>query len=68
MVTARCIQRFRNKNGQIYGYRLQDQTGKTIDVSPENLKQAMIDNVLNLTNLELTKDNRIIQVMEKVQN
>lgn len=38
MMQVRCIQKFRDSTGKIYGYRVQDINGVTQDVRPENLK------------------------------
>ena len=32
MIQATCIQKFRDKHNNIYGYRIKDTTGKTLDV------------------------------------
>ena len=60
MNQAKCIQKFRNKRNQIYGYRLQDQQGEIIDVSPTQLKTAIKNKQIHITNLTLTSDNRLI--------
>jgi len=33
MIKAKCVQKFRDKNNHIYGYRLQDTNGSTKDVT-----------------------------------
>ena len=60
MVKAKCIQKFRDKHNKIYKYRLQDQQGNTKDVTPDQLKQAIKNNQITITNLTLTSDNRLI--------
>lgn len=65
MIQAKCVQKFRDKNGKIYGYRLQDLNGQTQDVKPENLKQAISNNQLHVINLKLTSDNRLVDSSEK---
>lgn len=65
MISVKCIQKFRDKNNHIYGYRLQDINGKTQDVKPENLKQAIRCNQIHVINLVLTSDNRLVDSSEK---
>lgn len=64
MLTVKCIQKFRNKQNQIYGYRLQDINGQTQDVQPNNLKQAIKNGQIHVVNLTLTKDDRLIDTTE----
>lgn len=65
MIQAKCIQKFRNKNNQIIGYRLQDINGQIQDVTPENLKKAILNKQVHIVNLTLTADNRLIDTTEK---
>lgn len=65
MIQAKCIQKFRDKTGKIYGYRLIDLNQQTQDVTPENLKKAIIDRQINVINLTLTSDNRLVDSSEK---
>lgn len=60
MIQATCILKFRNKNKRIYGYRLQDLNQQTQDVTPEDLKRAIASGQINVVNLALTKDGRLI--------
>ena len=60
MIQAKCIQKFRDNTGRIYGYRLQDLNGKTQDVTSENLKKAIKRGQINIINLTLTSDYRLI--------
>lgn len=64
MIQAKCIQKFRDKNNHIYGYRLQDINGKTQDVRPDNLKQAIANKQIHVVNLTLTSDNRLVDTTE----
>lgn len=59
-VKCTCIEKFRDKQGRIKGYRLQDQQGKCIDVTPDNLKMAIFGKQFNVINLQLTSDGRLI--------
>lgn len=60
MIQAKCIQKFRDKNNHIYGYRLQDQAGKQLDVNTQQLKSAIANKQINIINLKLTSDNRLV--------
>lgn len=60
MIQAKCIQKFRDKNNKIYGYRLQDQAGKQINVTTQQLKSAIANKQINIINLKLTSDNRLV--------
>lgn len=60
MIQAKCIQKFRNKSNQIIGYRLQDSQGKTKDLTPQQLKDAIHTNQIHVLNLTLTSDNRLV--------
>ena len=52
MITAKCIQKFRDKNNNIYGYRLVDINGQTQDVQSKNLKQAIANNEVHVVNFK----------------
>lgn len=60
MIQAKCIQKFRNKSNQIIGYKLQDSQGKTKDLTPQQLKDAIHTNQIHVLNLTLTSDNRLV--------
>lgn len=65
MIQAKCIQKFRDKNNNIYGYRLQDINGQIQDVQSANLKNAIASGQINVVNLTLTKDGRLVDTTEK---
>lgn len=65
MIQAKCIEKFRDKTGKIYGYRLIDLNGNTQDVRPDNLKVAIRNKQIHVVNLTLTSDNRLIDTTEK---
>lgn len=60
MIQAKCIQKFRDRSNRIYGYRLQDINGSTQDVVPEQLKEAIKSGMIQVTNLVLTSDGRLV--------
>lgn len=65
MIQAKCIQKFRDKTGKIYGYRLIDLNGQTQDLTSDNLKAAIRNKQINVVNLTLTSDNRLVDTTEK---
>ncbi len=65
MIQAKCIEKFRDKTGKIYGYRLQDINGQRQDVQSENLKTAIRNKQIHIVNLTLTADNRLVDSSEK---
>ena len=67
MIQAICLKKFRNKNNQIIGYRIQDKNGQTRDVKSEYLKQAIKNKQINVLNLTLTSDNKLIDKAYKPQ-
>ena len=60
MITCKCIRKFRDKRGSIYGYRLEDLNGNIQDVDPDNLKCAIAKGHVTVTNLKLTSNNKLI--------
>ena len=64
MIKCKCIQKFRDKNGNIKRYRVQDEHGQSIDLKPEQLKMAIFQNKLDIVNLKLTSDSRLIDNKE----
>lgn len=68
MIQAKCIQKFRDKSNKIYSYRIQDTNGKIQDITPDNLKKAISNKKINVVNLTLTTDNRLVTTTEKQLN
>lgn len=67
MIVCKCIQKFRDNKGKIYGYRLIDLNQQTQDVTPDDLKRAIQNNQVNVINLQLTSDNRLLDKKEDKQ-
>lgn len=67
MIQCKCIEKFRDSKGNIVAYRLMDSNLKTQDITPQLLKQAIKNNQLDVVNLKLTSDNRLIDKKENVQ-
>ena len=68
MIVCKCIEKFKDANGKIYGYKLQDINGGTIDVVPKELKEAIKSKQVEVINLTLTSDNRLIDNKNKKQD
>lgn len=64
MIQATCIQKFK-KNNKIYGYRLQDAQGNTMNVYADQLKTAIANKQIEIINLTLTSDNRLVDTSEQ---
>jgi len=60
MIQAKCIQKFRDRQGKIYGYRLQDINDQIRDVEPNDLKRAIASNQIEVVNLTLISDGRLV--------
>lgn len=56
----KCLHKYRDKNSNIIGYGLIDIQGKTYKVSSNDLKQAIKQGRVQVVNLTLTADNRLI--------
>lgn len=66
MIQVRCIKKYRDKSGRIYGYRLADMDGRVQDVDAEDLKEAIENNLVIVSNLTLTSDRRLIDKKETI--
>ena len=55
-----CLEKIKNKYGQISHYKLADKNGDTITVSAQNLKDKMINYKVIVSNLKLSKDGKIL--------
>lgn len=59
MVTAKVIHPIL-KGDTVVGYRLKDNTGKEMDVSCEQIVKAMKSNLISISELKVTNDNKLI--------
>lgn len=66
MIQALCVQKFRDNNGAITGYRLVDNQGSFKDIAPDVVKAAMNQKKLVVFNLTLTSDGRLVDAPEPV--
>ena len=57
-----CIERFKDKSGKIIAYKLYDKKKTTKVVTSDSLKSSMRAKKINVTNLKLTNDNKILIV------
>ena len=60
-IIVKCLDK-RYKGVKIIAYLLQDQQGKTIWTTPDDLKKAIENGQINCVNLKLTSDNRLISI------
>lgn len=67
MITVKYTLKIRNEQGIIIGYMLQDSTGNTKVVQPNELKEAIRNGEVDCLNLQLTSDNRLMDKKESVE-
>ena len=60
MLKAKCIEKIRDKNNHIIGYTIIGDDKKPIPVKSEKLKEVIRSGQIEITNLTLTSDNRLI--------
>jgi len=60
MFQATCIEKIRDENNNIIGYKIIGKDKKPISVKSESLKKAIKSGQLEVTNITLTSDNRLI--------
>lgn len=65
MFYAKCLEKIRMGN-EVVGYKLQDSTGSIVSVPTIKLKIAMARGLIEVENLKLTVDGRIIDKVKKV--
>ena len=65
MIAAKCIQKYRNNQGKIYGYRIIDGNMCPLDIETDKLKAAIRNKEIDVINLTLTSDNRLIDSSER---
>jgi len=56
MIWAQCIDRLRNKYGVIVAYKLQDRNGVILEIQSDELKKAISNGHVRVSNLILTSD------------
>lgn len=60
MIEAKCIMKIKDKQGNIQVYRLVDVNGVENDISSLELKKAIANGQIHVSNLKLTSNNRLI--------
>lgn len=60
VLKVKVVQKFK-KGNKIIGYRIQDATGKTMDVDADKFKQVLRSGQAECINMTLTSDNRLIE-------
>ena len=60
MIQAKCTEKIRDKNNHIIGYRIVDKNKNEVLVKAEKLKEVIRAGKLDIVNLTLTSDNRLI--------
>lgn len=63
-ITCKQLGKYKDKSGKIIGYRLVDQAGAQTQMKSEELKARVKAGNLNVVNLTLTKDGRLIDSKE----
>lgn len=64
MYIATCIDKFRDKNDNIFGYRLLIGNTKQVDIEAKKLKIAIDKKEILVTNLKLTSDKRLVDCVD----
>lgn len=67
MIQATCIDRIRDKSGNIKYYILRDIEGKSVKLEAKQVKQAIFLGQLEVNNLTLTKDGKLISKDKNTQ-
>lgn len=60
MIKAKCTKKYRDKKGRIYGYELVDLNGNKQEIKAEELKSEIYKKHIDVVNLTMTSDNRLI--------
>ena len=67
-ITCKQLEKYKDKSGKILGYRLADTNGNQIQMQAEELKTKIKAEVLNVVNLTLTKDGRLVDGAQKKED
>ena len=68
MVYAKYIKKHYGNNNEVVGYTLQDTNGTVMTVTAQQLKEAIASGLIEITNLELTPNGRLIDKVRKQDN
>lgn len=59
-IKVKCIDKYRDTRGNIFGYLLVDMNNNPMTITPDDLKNKIKNRELNVINMTLTSDNRLI--------
>lgn len=65
MIKVKCVDRIKDKNGNVVDYLLEDKNKKRKEMKAKDLKEAIKNKKIEVVNLTLTDDNRLIVKEEK---
>ena len=65
MIKYTCIHKIRDGKGNIVGYKLKDESGRIIQVSSRDLKNQISNGKVQVENLTLTSDGRLVDAAEE---
>lgn len=65
MLLMRCIGKFCDKQGRVYGYTLMSNSGRKRNVDGNDIKRAISRGEYRVINLRVTKDGKIIDTEER---
>jgi len=68
MVEAVALNSIKNENGQTIGYKLKDNEGTVRDIKSDAIINAMKKNLINISNLSITSDNKLVMIEKSVEN
>lgn len=60
MVKVKCLMRIRDEQGNVVGYRLEDNLKRKQDIKAESLKKALLENKIDVINLTLNQEGDIV--------
>ena len=60
MLKVRVVKKYHDAKGILIGYTIQDESGKTMDVHKDQLKNAVANGQCEVVNMTLTSDGRLI--------
>lgn len=68
MVQAKALKELKDSNGHVYGFKLRDENGLEMDIKCSDIINAMRNNLINIINLSITNDNKLVMKEDKQKN
>ena len=65
MIVCKCVAKYKDETGKIFGYKLMDESGRFQDIMAKDLKELVNFGEYNVINLTLTSDLRLINSSEE---